>query len=342
MLLDGGPGTPQLFAGPTCDLWGADGQAFDSKDNMYVAVNIQGKIVRVDSNGNAQTTAAASNGDPLFFPSAIAFGNRSSDREQIFITNFAAPAGTPGIAKMDVGVPGRRLARLRPERSGVFYFAQAGGGGGFLTEITLTNPSSAKSISGAVSFFAPDGRPLTGVVDNPEVPFSIPASGTVTISTKTQGPIQSGYARVLSPDAVIATAVLTLPLLPSLVVEPTAPTAFVYQAAINRNLASGTEVGVAIVNVSDRALRVILNLVGSSGGKTVVFLGPGEQLSRTFAELFPGLPQKFEGILRVAGISPLPSQSIVTTVVQFGPGVFKAAPLTVLNKTGASEEEDSR
>lgn len=104
----GAAGTPQLFLGPTCDLKGADGLAFDNKDNLYAALNIQGKIVRIDPDGN-MTTIAASPGDPLFFPSAIAFGTGFALRKQIFITNFAVFGGTPGIVTMDAGVPGRPL-----------------------------------------------------------------------------------------------------------------------------------------------------------------------------------------------------------------------------------------
>lgn len=104
----GSAGTPQLFLGPTCDLKGADGLAFDNANNLYVTLNIQGKIVRIDPAGN-MTTIAASPGDPLFFPSAIAFGTGLALRKQIFITNFAAFGGTPGIVTMNVGVPGRPL-----------------------------------------------------------------------------------------------------------------------------------------------------------------------------------------------------------------------------------------
>ncbi len=75
---------------------------------MYVAVNRQAKIVRVDGDGTYQTIASVSNGDPLFFPSANAFrpkggdhhdgggdhGSNGGNRHEIFITNFAAPGGT--------------------------------------------------------------------------------------------------------------------------------------------------------------------------------------------------------------------------------------------------------
>ena len=106
---DGTVGEASVFAGPSCDLWGADGIAFDDHDNLYVAANSKGQIDRVDPSGNVQVVAA---GDPLNFPSDVAFGTRGQDRKQLFITDFAAfltSAGAPGVLKLDVGIPGRPL-----------------------------------------------------------------------------------------------------------------------------------------------------------------------------------------------------------------------------------------
>ncbi len=239
------------------------------------------------------------------------------------------------------------VSPLPQPRSGVFFFAQAGGGGGFSTTINLANPSSSKPISGAVSFFSSDGKPLAGVVDKSEVPFSIPPAGSATISTKAQGNVQSGYARITSADPTIATAIYSLPGLFPISVDPGTPAAFVYQAPVSRDVASAADVGVSVVNVSDRSVRVVLSVVDSGGksvasAKTSVLLAPGEQLSQFLSEILPGLPGKFTGTLRVAAVSPLPSQSIVVTAVQFAPGFFKAAPLTLLDKLAPWEEERVR
>src|SRR5689334_8156710 len=69
------------FAGPTCDLWGADGTAFDNADNLYLTVNIQRKIVRLDTNGSIETLAAGPTA-PLYAPTAHAFGTGRGDRQQ--------------------------------------------------------------------------------------------------------------------------------------------------------------------------------------------------------------------------------------------------------------------
>jgi sugar lactone lactonase YvrE len=106
---DASAGTASVFAGPACNLWGADGVAMDNEDNLYVAANAKGQIDRVDPSGGVQVLAT---GAPLSFPSDIAFGTGLGDRKQIFITNFAAfptSPGAPGVLALDVGIPGRPL-----------------------------------------------------------------------------------------------------------------------------------------------------------------------------------------------------------------------------------------
>ena len=99
---DGSAGAASIFAGPSCDLWGADGVAIDNRDNLYVAANSKGQIDRVDPEGEFEVIAA---GNPLSFPSDIALTRAGGD-SQIFISNFAAfatSAGAPGVLKMNIG-----------------------------------------------------------------------------------------------------------------------------------------------------------------------------------------------------------------------------------------------
>jgi hypothetical protein len=106
---DGSAGTASIFAGPDCNLWGADGIDMDNEDNLYVAANSSGQIDRVDPSGHVQVLAA---GAPLNFPTDVAFGTGRGDRKQLFICNFAAfptSTGAPGVLEMDVGIPGRPI-----------------------------------------------------------------------------------------------------------------------------------------------------------------------------------------------------------------------------------------
>lgn len=106
---DGSPGAPAVFAGPTCDLWGADGQAFDNARNLYVAVNIQNKIVQIDPSGSLTTVASGS--PPFFTPTAIAFGTTGGTQKTMFITNATlfSPGAQAGILTMETSVPGQPL-----------------------------------------------------------------------------------------------------------------------------------------------------------------------------------------------------------------------------------------
>ncbi|TMB94182.1 MAG: hypothetical protein E6J40_14350 [Chloroflexi bacterium] len=97
------------MSGPDCSLWGADGVAMDNADNLYVAANSKGQIDRVDPVGHVQVLAS---GDPLSFPSDIAFGTGRGNRTDIFISNFAAfptSNGAPGVLEMDIRIPGRPI-----------------------------------------------------------------------------------------------------------------------------------------------------------------------------------------------------------------------------------------
>jgi sugar lactone lactonase YvrE len=94
-------------------LRGADGIAFDVKENLYVSVNFQDRISVVDKHGHVDTVAE---GAPLDGPSSLAFGTGSDD-ETLYITNFAIGralgivAGTPhpGILSLHVHHPGLPL-----------------------------------------------------------------------------------------------------------------------------------------------------------------------------------------------------------------------------------------
>lgn len=103
------PGEPAVLKGPTCSLWGADGQAFDNAGNLYVAVNIQNKIVRIDPSGNLTTVAAGS--PPFFTPTAIAFGTTAATQKTMFITNATlfSPGATAGIVTLSTSTPGQPL-----------------------------------------------------------------------------------------------------------------------------------------------------------------------------------------------------------------------------------------
>jgi hypothetical protein len=219
--------------------------------------------------------------------------------------------------------------------SGIFYFAQAGGGGGFSTSIALTNPSASQSVSGSVSFLSPDGRPMDAVVPNAAAPFVIQPSRTLMMSSLRHGAIRSGYARVSSTGPILANATYLIPGLPYLSVGPSS-IGSVLRAPISRT-AAGTDHGIALVNLWDASTTVTLTLMDSAGNailRTTVNLARGEQLSRFVSELMLAVPNGFVGTLEIAA-SPLapsfpPPAILAALVVELGPRQLRAVPLTVI------------
>lgn len=110
---DGSPGELEVAAQSPL-LEGADGIAFDSSGTLFVAVNWQDRIAKVDRAGNVETVVE---GAPLDGPSGLAFGVRPCDRHTLYISNFAVnrafgtQAGTPhpGILALPVQRPGLLL-----------------------------------------------------------------------------------------------------------------------------------------------------------------------------------------------------------------------------------------
>jgi sugar lactone lactonase YvrE len=103
----GDPGDPDVLVEDDL-LFGADGIALDVHRDIYVAVNDQDLLLRVDGcDGDIEILADESDG--LDFPATIAFGQGKAGKKNLYITNFAlfsGPAGDPGILKADIGIPG--------------------------------------------------------------------------------------------------------------------------------------------------------------------------------------------------------------------------------------------
>ncbi|HEX6306226.1 MAG TPA: SBBP repeat-containing protein [Anaerolineales bacterium] len=110
VLGDGSAGEPQIVAeGPA--LFPLDGIALDVHGNLYALAIAQSTLLRIDPADGSMTTLATAD-DGLDFPASLAFGTGRSNRQSVFVTNFAIgpPGGAgPGILKIDVGMPGMPL-----------------------------------------------------------------------------------------------------------------------------------------------------------------------------------------------------------------------------------------
>lgn len=115
ILSDGTPGAPTVLA-QSSGLEHPDGIALDVHGNIYVAVASQNAVARVSADGTELTTIATET-DGLDFPSSLAFGTTSGDRQTVFVVNFAVgpafgfPAGSagPALVALDAGAPGLPL-----------------------------------------------------------------------------------------------------------------------------------------------------------------------------------------------------------------------------------------
>lgn len=109
----GSPGSSEVIATfPAGDFPGApDGLAIDVRGNVYVALIAQQTIAKVDGNGNVSDVAS---GDPLDWPSSIAFGTSRGEQKTLFAVNFSIGEGFgdpvprlgPSLVGIEVGVPG--------------------------------------------------------------------------------------------------------------------------------------------------------------------------------------------------------------------------------------------
>lgn len=114
---DGSPGTHEVVADFTTVRGGfdalPDGLAMDVHGTAYVAMIAGNEVLAVSDAGIASVAA----GDPLDWPSSVAFGTGSGDAGVLFAVNFSVgegfgdptPRDGPGLVAIDVGVPGDPL-----------------------------------------------------------------------------------------------------------------------------------------------------------------------------------------------------------------------------------------
>ena len=90
-----------------------DGLALDVHGDAFVAINAQNAIGRVTPAGAFEIVVS---GDPLDFPSSVAFGTARGERRTLFGVNFSItealglpPGEGPGVFAFHAGVPGAPL-----------------------------------------------------------------------------------------------------------------------------------------------------------------------------------------------------------------------------------------
>jgi sugar lactone lactonase YvrE len=112
ILTGGDAGEPEIVAEDPDLLYGLDGIALDVHGNIYAALVLQSKLVRIDPVDGEFTTLLTAE-DGLDEPASLAFGTGKGDRQSVFVTNYALfpphSVEGPAVLKVDVGVPGLPL-----------------------------------------------------------------------------------------------------------------------------------------------------------------------------------------------------------------------------------------
>jgi len=200
------------------------------------------------------------------------------------------------------------------------------GGGGWTTQIILTNPSD-NQITGTVQFFSPgsltqSAAALSMVVNGAagsSFNYAVPARASVRLVTgNSAGTVQVGTVRI-NPSGGIVPAALAIFSFKSNGVTvseagvsalPAATVFRMYAEAAGASTQMGsTQTGVAIANPSTVPVAINLELTrldGSSLGPPVTVTVPASgQIARFIQELFPTLPATFQGLLKTTATAPV-------------------------------------
>lgn len=110
----GDPNGVSVFYENLGTIGGVDGIAFDDKQNLYLAVHGQDRIVYLDKKAKATTVYT---GAPLQQPSSLVFGATNASKHTLYISNFSILAvfgvkpgpPTPGLLKLTVPNEGLEL-----------------------------------------------------------------------------------------------------------------------------------------------------------------------------------------------------------------------------------------
>ena len=108
------PGDVEVFYENLGLIGGVDGLAFDDKENLYLAVHGQDRIVALDKKAKPKIVAE---GGPLQQPSSLVFGTTKATRKTLFISNFSILAAlgikpgppTPALLTLKVSHEGLEL-----------------------------------------------------------------------------------------------------------------------------------------------------------------------------------------------------------------------------------------
>ena len=317
------------------DITNGENEVYSQRLNAATGAEIGTNDFRVSDVGP--------DGDPDFDADDSNVAYNSTNNEFLIIWDADA------VTDEAVEIYGQRFsdtARLR--------FAQFGNGGGFTSDLVLTNPSASAAVSGQVDFFDDDGLPLPIGIAGSEgavplaaetspaealssVPFSVASLGKVTVSTDGQGDLAVGSAVVTSDGTLGGVVRFSIPGIGIAGVPVSQPLSG-FLAPVRRQ-AGGINTGIAIHNTESQAVTLSLTLrdpqgvTVANGTETIVDFPASGHLAQFIGgageTLFPDADtDDFEGTLVVE----VTGGNVAATALELGTvsGQFTILPVTAL------------
>jgi hypothetical protein len=207
------------------------------------------------------------------------------------------------------------------------FIPQTTGGGGWITSVTISNPSSTRSVEGIVKFFEIAGTPFPENLIDPTIPVWIPPSGSVTLNTHNQGMLTNGFARIDSDGEVTTQVSYMNPNFTSSGVNVPTTTR---SATAEISIGNGQRTAVAVLGVEGgHVVFTVRDRLGAIVGSAAVDLGHLEHYAGFIDELIPGLAgSTFEGTLGIqSSRSPFRAGLMSIVMVDYGPD--SARPVAV-------------
>lgn len=272
----------------------------------------------------------AANGSRIFFPSNLNWtGQNPTQHRQIYLydamqrslSQVTLGARDVLTSRLPISSAGQRLAYVilsgpasdplsirlplwascNLQRQPVLIFPQIVNGGGFESELILSNPESSPD-EGAVLFLNNDGSEMGLIIDGQRrsrVPYHLAPGGSLKLEPVGEGELRAGYVVVVSE---MADSRLT----GSLIYLSNGQEVSVSGSRLSKEYHVFTEqtqqtsTGVALVNAGQRPLPVKLTLLDSQGvffDEQEIVLQGAEQMAKMLNELFPQVVAPFNGSL---------------------------------------------
>jgi hypothetical protein len=216
------------------------------------------------------------------------------------------------------------VPRMETKYADTLVFPHFADGGGWSTQLILTNPTNQTLLGTGQLFTAgsasesaqPLSLSLNGQSPTSSFSYSIPPHGALRLSTGNASTnLNAGWVKIV-PTGLVApsgSAIFSFRRDGITVAEasvPALPLGFAFRSYVETSGMFGQvgsmQSGLAVANPSSEPIRIdfeLRRLDGASAGSTSVTVPAGGQVAKFINELFPNLPAPFQGILQLRSFS---------------------------------------